>query len=78
MNGDGEPDLVIANTGDASVSVFLDATPPGSTKLSFTSTSAFATGSGPQGVALADLNLDGKPDIATANNDGTVSVLLAE
>ena len=35
------------------------------------------TGSVPQGIAIADFNADGKPDMAVANQtDGTVSILL--
>src|SRR5437870_397513 len=38
---------------------------------------AFDTGSGPVSVAIGDLNGDGKPDLATANEtSNTVSVLL--
>ena len=40
-------------------------------------TSDYATGSGPDSVAVGDFNLDGKPDLAVANQgSNTVSVLL--
>jgi hypothetical protein len=36
----------------------------------------FATGANPLSVVTADLNGDGRPDLASANNSGSVSVLL--
>lgn len=36
----------------------------------------FETGSGPVALTVADFNADGRPDVATANNGGSVSVLL--
>ncbi len=43
----------------------------------FAGQQAFATGSGPRAVVVADVNGDGLPDLITANRyDNTVSVLL--
>jgi len=36
----------------------------------------FATGRGPVAVAVGDLNGDGRPDVVTANQSGSISVLL--
>ena len=78
LNGDGRLDLVVANAGAGSVSVLLNQTAAGATTPSFTAQQTFTTGSFPYSVAVADVNGDGRPDLATANvNDGTVSVLLA-
>jgi FG-GAP-like repeat len=42
---------------------------------SFAAARNYAVGRGPISVAIGDLNGDGKPDLATANDGGTVSVL---
>jgi hypothetical protein len=77
INGDGEPDLAVANTQDGTVSVLLNTTPHGATTPRFASQKTFAVGHGPQSVVLEDFNGDDKPDLAVANfNARTVSVLL--
>jgi hypothetical protein len=77
LNGDGRPDLIVANEGDNTVSVLLDTTSPGAATPSFTTQTTFATGSAPVAVAAADVNGDGRPDVIVANAlDNTVSVLL--
>jgi hypothetical protein len=76
LNGDGKPDLAIANQGDEkganTVSVLLNRGDG-----SFRARRDYATGEGPESVAIGDLNGDGKPDLATATGfASTVSVLL--
>src|SRR5262249_9476687 len=53
FNGDGKPDLVVANGGDGTVSVLLNTTAPGSTIPSFAAQKTFATGTIPFSVAVA-------------------------
>jgi hypothetical protein len=74
VNSDGKLDLVVANYQDNSISVLL-----GNGDGTFTGApgSPITVGNGPQGVLLADLNNDGKLDIAVANYlDSTVTLLL--
>jgi hypothetical protein len=77
VNGDGRPDLVTPNTGDKTVSVLLNTTPAGTPLPTFAAQKTFAVGTAPEGVAAADVNGDGRPDLAIANfMDKTVSLLL--
>ena len=74
FNGDGKPDLAVANFNDNTVTVLLG---DGTGGFAAASGSPFPVGSGPWFVAVGDFNGDGKPDLAIANfNDGTVTVLL--
>lgn len=72
LNGDGKPDLAMANIFGDNVSILL-----GTGTGSFGTATTFAVGAHPMSVAIADLNGDGKPDLATANfHGGSVSILL--
>ncbi len=72
LNGDGKPDLVVANISSSMLSVLL-----GNGVGGFGPKSDRATGNGPIYLAIGDLNGDGKPDLAVTNYyASTVSVLL--
>ena len=80
LDGDGWPDLVVANSFDNTVSLLLNT---GNGKGTFGAKTDYATGSAPYAVAVAnpvtvgDLNLDLRPDLATANlGNDPASVLL--
>ena len=51
LNGDGRPDLAVANRDASSVSVLLNQTAPGATAPSFAAQATFAAGDGPGSVA---------------------------
>jgi len=71
VNGDGKPDLIVADLGTKSVSVFIN-TGTGT----FNPAVVYTVGNSPSAVAVADLNGDGFPDIAVTNSaDNTVSIL---
>jgi hypothetical protein len=77
LNGDGRPDLVVTNYGSqtlpsTTVSVLL-----GNGNGTFGAKTDFGTGINPNSVAIADLNADGRRDLAVTNGGAnTVSVLL--
>ena len=70
IDGDGKPDLLVANSGDGTVSILLNTGVMGSlTTNSFAPKVDIATDSGCAGVAVGDLDGDGKPDVVTVNNN---------
>ncbi|CAF1235306.1 unnamed protein product [Adineta steineri] len=74
VNGDTHPDIIVANSGGASVGIFFnfgDGT--------FTNWTTFSTGidSQPNSLFVADVNGDNKPDLIVGNNKtSNVGVLL--
>jgi hypothetical protein len=76
LNGDGKPDIVTANIGPTptgSVSVLLqDPTRPGVFQVA----QSYGGFGQPLAVAVADLNNDGRPDIAVA--DGTTATVMLQ
>lgn len=76
VNRDGNPDLVVANGDEATVSLLL-----GDGKRDFTPApgSPFPCGKGPNDIAVADMNGDGRPDLVIANT-GTpyITILLGD
>jgi hypothetical protein len=74
LDGDGKADLAVANSGSDNVSVFRNTGSSGT--VSYATKVDFTTGISPISTAIGDLDGDGKPDLAVANNGGnTVSVI---
>ena len=82
FDGDGKPDLAVANYGgyyqgyftNSSVSVLL-----GKGDGSFQAAVNYGAGNGASSVAIGDFNGDGKSDLAVANiSTGNVSVLMGK
>jgi hypothetical protein len=78
FNGDGKPDLAVANSNDNTVTVLL-----GNGDGTFEAAASPATGVNPTSIAVGDFNGDGKTDLVVANGGnsgngyaGTVTILL--
>ena len=72
VNGDGIPDLVVADAGSDALSVLL-----GNGNGTFQAPVSFAVGTDPLAVSLGDVNGDANLDLVGANfASNTVSVLL--
>jgi hypothetical protein len=74
FNGDGKRDVVVANQGSNTFSVFLNVTSTGSISPVFSPKVDFPTGASPRALASRDINGDGKADIVVTNfSAGTAS-----
>src|SRR5205085_1969599 len=77
FNGDGKPDMAVANVLGGSVTIAL-----GQGDGSFISSQEYSTGANAEGVAVGDFNKDGKLDVAVANfrggpgSTGSISILM--
>ncbi|CAF4432472.1 unnamed protein product [Rotaria magnacalcarata] len=63
VNGDGKPDIIVANYVWNNVGVLFN-----TGKGTFAAQTTYSTGNWPTSVAEADVNGDGKHDIIVANN----------
>ena len=74
LNGDGRIDLAAVNFDTYTVTTFLG---NGFGGFPIADRRNFETGAGPHSITMADVNLDGLPDIVVVNDlAGTISVLL--
>ena len=72
LRNNGIQDLIVANTSDNTISVFL-----GVGDGTFAAPVTYPTGTGPVWIATGDFNNDGNVDVAVANKGAnTVSILL--
>ncbi len=76
MDADGNADLIAAGQIENEVLIIYG---DGSGNFSLESTETYPAGNQPTGLAVADLNMDGNPDIITCNSrSNTVTILLQE
>lgn len=77
INGDGLPDIAVANTSSSTVSVFLNTTAAGAAIPTLAAKKDLTSASGPYSVFIMDMNGDGKTDIiAGAQAGGVISVFI--
>lgn len=73
LDGDGKRDLSIVNYSSNTISIFRNTSIPGS--ISFGAKSDYTTGTYPRSISVADIDGDGRPDLAVANSESnTVSI----
>lgn len=76
FDNDGKHDIVISNKGSATVSVFRNIS--AGDNLAFAEKHEFGVSAAANGLAIADLNGDGMPDIAAATDNSPFSVSLLQ
>ncbi|HEV8505747.1 MAG TPA: FG-GAP-like repeat-containing protein [Chitinophagaceae bacterium] len=74
LNGDGKPDLAIANNGSNNLTFYINSSSPGN--ISFQPKINTSVGTNPYGVAIGDLDNDGKAEVAFTTQ-GSSSALAA-
>ena len=74
VNGDGRPDLVVANKGSNDVSILLNQTQGNS--ITFTPGPRLKAGSGPVSTVVKDVTGDGMPDVLVSNSQSNNVMLL--
>jgi hypothetical protein len=72
LDGDGKPEIVVANFGGTTVSIFQNTSSIGN--ITFAPRFDLTTPASPANVAIGDLDGDGKPDLAVADNSGYISL----
>ena len=73
FNGDGYPDLAVANQTSSTITVLLG---NGAGAFMAAAGGPFGAGSGPSGIVVGDFNADGMQDLAVASSAGNVTILL--
>ena len=76
IDGDGKKDMVVSNSSSASISIYRNTSTTGNISAgSFAARINFTTNFNPHGVAVDDIDGDGKLDIAVTNyGENTISV----
>ena len=74
IDGDGKPDIILANNGSNVISFYKNTSSSGN--ISFADSINFTAGTNPYSVAVRDLDGDGKADIAVTTQGSTSSLLV--
>ncbi|MEO8711928.1 MAG: FG-GAP-like repeat-containing protein [Parafilimonas sp.] len=69
LDGDDKPDIALADNQNGTFSILRNTSTNG--LISFDKVKNFPVGRLPQGIAIGDIDGDGKPDITVTNNNGT-------
>lgn len=73
LDGDGRPDIIVANAGSSTISIFRNIGQAGSiTTNSFAPKVDLVAALNPEDVAVGDLDGDGKPDLVSPSDNGGV------
>ncbi len=72
LDGDGKPDLAIANTGSSYVTIYKNTSTPGS--ISFSNMTNLLVPTNPYGIAIADLDKDGKAELVVSTEGSNSSL----
>jgi len=76
IDGDGKPDIIVANYTAGSISVFRNTSTSGSLDISNFSRKDFVSGTNATFISVADLDNDGKQDLIVANQgENSISIL---
>jgi hypothetical protein len=70
LDGDGRPDMVVCDSLTNQFLVFRNTSVPGA--ISFAAPATYPAGAGPAGVAIADLDGDGKPEVIISHSGGNL------
>jgi gliding motility-associated-like protein len=73
LDGDGKADIVVTDFNASKISVFRNTSTPGN--ISFAPKIDYTTGASPYGVAIGDLDLDGRPEIVVSNHYSSPSTI---
>ncbi|MEI6882413.1 MAG: FG-GAP-like repeat-containing protein, partial [Bacteroidota bacterium] len=72
LDGDNSPDIAISNTNSNTLSILRNTSSP--SNINFNAKVDFNTGPGAVSISIGDLDADGKPDLAIANNYNNISI----
>jgi hypothetical protein len=76
IDGDGKPDMIVANNGSDTISFYKNTSSAGI--ISFAPKIDFKAGTNPYSIAIRDLDNDGKPDIAVTTQGSSSALLVMQ